>query len=65
MGTLTAQHVIIGIVCNGVDVWRRLRAAFAFVGSHHGGCVDRQPFVWIHGHTEEAGVGLKKQHMTP
>lgn len=41
---------------------RRLGAAFALVGSNHGGCVDRQPFVWIHRHTEESGVGLRKPH---
>lgn len=63
MGSLTAQHVIICIVCNGVDVWRRLRAAFAFVGGDHRGCVDWQPFVWIHSHTEEPGVGLREQVM--
>lgn len=62
-GTLTAQHVIVCIVCDGVDVWRRLRAPFAFVGCDHRGCVDWQPFVWIQRHTEESGVGLRKQDM--
>lgn len=58
----TSQHVVVGVVCDGVDVRRRLGAAFALVGSNHGGCVDRQPFVWIHRHAEEAGVGLRKPH---
>lgn len=62
--TLTAQHVIVRIVCDGVDVRRRLRAAFAFVGGDHRGCVDGQPFVWIHRHTEEPGVRLRKENMT-
>lgn len=58
----TSQHVIVGVVRDGVDVRRRLGAAFALVGGDHGGCVDRQPFVWIHRHAEEAGVGLRKPH---
>lgn len=64
MATLTAQHVIIGIVCNGVDVWRRLGATFAFVGGHNGRRVHRQPFVWIHRHTEKSRVGLRKHDAT-
>lgn len=63
MGTLTAQHVIVCIVSDGVDVRRCLRAPFAFVGSDHRGRVDGQPFVWIHCHAEEPGVGLRKQDM--
>lgn len=43
---------------------RHLRAAFAFVGSDHRGSVDGQPFVWIHRHTEEPGVGLWGQDVT-
>lgn len=62
--TLTAQHVVVGIVCYGVDVRWRFRAAFAFVSSHHRGGVDRQPFVWIHCHTEEARVGLRRPEDT-
>lgn len=61
IGTLTAQHVVICVVCDGVDVRRRLRAAFALVGGDHRGRVDGQPFVRIHRHTEEPGVGLRKQ----
>ena len=56
---LTAQHVIVGIVCDGVDVRRRLSAAFAFVASDHRGCVDGKPLVRVHRHTEEPGVGLR------
>lgn len=59
MCALTAQHVIVGVICDGVDVRRSLRAAFAFVGSDHRGGVDGKPFVWIHGHTEKPGVGLR------
>lgn len=61
MKTLTAQHVVVGVVCYGVDVRGHLGAALAFVGSDHGGRVDGQPLVWIHCHTEEPGVGLRKQ----
>lgn len=63
-GTLTAQHVVICIVCDGVDMWGRLRAPFAFVGRDHGRRVDWQPFIRIDGHTEKAGVGLRKQVRT-
>lgn len=58
---LTSQHVIVCIICDGVDVRRRLGAAFALVGGDHGGRVDRQPFVGIHRHTEEPRVGLRKR----
>lgn len=56
----TSQHVIVRVVCDGVDVRRRLGAAFALVGCNHGGCVDWQPFVWVHRHAEEPRVGLRK-----
>lgn len=55
---LTAQHVVVGVICDGVDVRRSLGAPLAFVGSDHGGRVDGEPFVWIHRHTEEPRVGL-------
>lgn len=45
-------------------MWGRLRAPFAFVGRDHGRCVDWQPFIRIDGHTEKAGVGLRKQVRT-
>lgn len=61
MCALTAQHVIVGIICDGVDVWRNLRAPLAFVGSHHRCGVDGKPFVWIHRHTEQPRVGLRKE----
>lgn len=61
IGTLTAQHVVVCVICDGVDVRWHLRAAFAFVGGDHRGRVDGQPFVRIHRHTEEPGVGLRKQ----
>lgn len=61
----TSQHVVVGIVRDGVDVRRRLGAAFALVGGHHGGRVDRQPFVRVHRHTEEAGVGLGEGTVSP
>lgn len=59
--SLTAQHVVIRVVCDGVDVRRRLGAPLALVGGDHGGGVDGQPLVWIHRHTEESGVGLRKE----
>lgn len=62
--SLTAQHVVIRVVCDGVDVRRRLGAPLALVGSDHGGGVDGQPLVWIHRHTEESRVGLREEERT-
>ena len=53
LGALTAQHVVVGVVSDGVDVGRDLGAAFALVGSHHWWRVDRQPLVRVHRHAEE------------
>lgn len=58
--SLTAQHVVVGVVCDGVDVRRRLRAPLAFVGGDHGSRVDGQPLVGVDRHAEEARVGLRK-----
>lgn len=63
LASLTAQHVVVGVVCDGVDVRRRLRAPLALVGGDHGGRVDGQPLVGVDGHTEEARVGLERQEV--
>lgn len=55
---LTAQHVVVGVVCDGVDMRRSLRAALSFIGSNHRGRVDWQPFIWIYGDTEKPRVRL-------
>lgn len=56
---LTAQHVIVGVVGDGVDVRRCLRASLALVGCHHGRRVHGQPLVGVDGNTEEPRVGLQ------
>lgn len=58
---LTSQHIIVGIICHRIYVGRGLRAALSLVSSHHGGRVDREPFVGVDGDTEEAGVGLRRK----
>lgn len=59
LAALTAQHVVVGVIGHRVDVRRGLGAALPLVGRHHGGCVDREPFVGVDGDTEEAGVRLR------
>lgn len=58
--SLTAQHVVVGVVGDGVDVRRCLRAPLALVGCHHGRRVHGQPLVGVDGDTEEARVGLQR-----
>lgn len=58
---LTAEHVIVGIICHCIYMRRGLRAALALVGGHHSSCVDREPFVWVNGDTEEARVCLRRE----
>lgn len=58
---LTAQHVVVGIVGNGVDVRGGLGAPLALVGCHHRRRVDGQPLVGVDGDTEEPRVGLQRE----
>lgn len=51
---LTSQHIIVGIICHRIYVGWGLGAAFSLVSGHHGGRVDREPFVGVDGDTEEA-----------
>jgi hypothetical protein len=53
-GGLTAQHVIVGVICHCVYMRWGLRAALSLVGGHHRSRVDREPFVGVDGDTEEA-----------
>lgn len=52
-GPLTAQHVVVGVVGDGVDVRGGLGAPLPLVGRHHGRGVDGQPLVGVDGDTEE------------
>lgn len=58
---LTAQHVIVGVICYGIYMGWGLRAALSLVSSNHGSCVDGEPFVGVDGDTEEARVCLKRE----
>lgn len=58
---LTAQHVIVGVICHRIYVGRGLRAALSLVSGYHGGCIDREPFVGVDGDTEEARVCLRRE----
>lgn len=57
---LTAQHVIVGIVCDGIDMGWGLATALALVSSDHRGSVDGQPLIRVHGDTEQTRVGLQE-----
>lgn len=58
-GPLTAQHVVVGVVSDGVDVRGGLGAPLPLVGRHHGCGVDGQPLVGVDGDAEEPRVGLR------
>lgn len=60
---LTAQHVIVGVICHRIYVGRGLRAALSLVSGHHRGRVDWEPFVGVDGDTEEPRVCLRRQLM--
>lgn len=60
---LTAEHVVVGIICHCIYMRWGLGAALALVGSHHNSCVDREPFVWVNGDTEEARVCLRGESL--
>lgn len=54
----TLEHVPVGVVCDGVDVWWHLVAFLALVHLDDLLGVDGQHLVGIHHHAEEAGVRL-------
>lgn len=53
-GLCTLHHVPVSIVCDGVDVWGNLMALLALVQLDDLLRVNRQHFVGVHHHTEQA-----------
>ena len=51
---LTLKHVSVGVVRDGEDVWRHLRAPLPSVHVHHLVGVDGQHTVGVDCHTEES-----------
>lgn len=58
---LTAQHIIVGVVSDGVDMGRGLIAPLAFVGSDHIRRIDGEILIWVDCHTEQPRVGLQRE----
>ena len=56
--TLTLHHVPVGVVCDGVDVWRHLVAFLALIHLDDLFGVDGQHLVGIHHHAEQTRVRL-------
>ena len=50
----TLKHTTISIVCYGIDVRRYFVTLLASVHVHDFFSINRQAFVWINNHTEEA-----------
>lgn len=59
--TLTLQQVGVGVVSDGVDVWRCFKTTPPFIRCYHLSGVDWQPFVRIDRHTEQTGVRLEER----
>ena len=55
---LTQKHVAKCLLCDGVDVWRKLMALLATVEVNNTLGVDRKHAIWVHYNTEESGIGL-------
>lgn len=58
MPSVTLHHVPVGVVCDGVDVWRHLVTFLALVHVDDLFRVDGQHLVGVHHHTEQTGVRL-------
>ena len=55
------QHVLIGVVNNGENVWWHFSPSLASVVVDDIICVDWQPSVWVDCYAEKAGVCLLKR----
>jgi len=56
---LSPLHEVVGIVCNGKDVWGLLPNLFVFVAVDVGLVVDGKELVWVDCHQNGAGECLK------
>lgn len=56
---LTLQHVPVSSISDCIDVRWAFLPSSAFVHVNDLVCVNRQPFVWVHHHTEQSRVGLR------
>ena len=58
-----SQHVVVGIVGNGEDMWGHFRLSLALVATNDMVIVHWKPFVGIDGDTEETGVGVDQEKL--
>ena len=58
-----AQHIVVGIVGDGVDVGRHLSLALVLVAHDDVVVVDGEPLVGIDGDAEETGVGVDQKDL--
>lgn len=56
--TLLPAHEVVGIVCNGKDMWRLLSYPLASVAHDVLLVIDGQHLVWVDGHKDGTSVGL-------
>ena len=48
-----AQHIVVSIIRNGVNVWRHFRFSFALVTTDNMVIIYWKPLVWIDSDTEK------------
>ena len=60
--TLT-QHVVVGVIRDGVDVRRHLSLTLVLVAHDDVVVVDGKPLVGVDGDTEETGVGVDQEKL--
>ena len=58
-----AQHVVVGVVRDGVDVRGHLSLALVLVAHDDVVIVDGEPLVGVDGDTEETGVGVDQEKL--
>ena len=60
--TLT-QHVVVGVIRDGVDVRRHLSLTLVLVAHDDVVIVDGKPLVGVDGDAEETGVGVDQEDL--
>ena len=58
--TLT-QHVVVGVIRNGVDVWGHFRLSLALVAADNVVVIDGKPLVGVDSDTEKTRVGVDQE----
>ena len=56
-----SQHVVVGIIGNGEDMWGHFRLSLALVATNDMVVVHWKPFVGIDSDTKETGIGVDQE----